>query len=52
MKANDTKPIIVDTIDNGENKVCEMVMPMMLDDAIVAMFVRGDDWVVSLECGQ
>lgn len=33
MKANDTKPIMVDTMDRGENRVCEMVIPMMVIDA-------------------
>lgn len=46
MKANDTKPIIVDTIDKGENKVCEIVMPMMNDAAVTLRSVRGDDWVL------
>jgi hypothetical protein len=54
VKANDTKPIIVDTIDKGENKVCEMVMPMMVEDGVAPRFVRGDNWVrvLSLERGQ
>lgn len=49
VKANDTKPIMVDTIDRGENKVCEMVMPMMVDNVVASRFVRGDDWIVSLD---
>lgn len=34
VNVNDTKPMVVETIDKGENNVCDMVTPMM-DNKVV-----------------